>query len=285
MRARLHLVIPFFALLLVFGFAVLPAYAQQPQYPYAVDTKPSRGIMPNSEQLSGPLVHIDPVSGKLHIQIPLASLPAGNAGSGFDLGLTYDSRLFDLGVGEMSEYERITQTITPTLTGGGWSYNFKNYRIEAEARVIPSWQIDCDSQDQQYELEHERIYRYRISLPDGSQHILHLLGYGDEKNDGYWGDGFYAIDMAGVRSPCAVEEPGRYPANVTGTLTYYTTDGSYLRLQIHADGSSWAQKQWTLFYPDGRRVAGRFDQAEHLYDANNNGIHITQQTENGRTVA
>jgi RHS repeat-associated protein len=273
------------ALFLFFGFSAMPVSAQQPQYPYAVDTKPSRGIMPNSEQLSGPLDHIDPVSGKLHIQIPLASLPAGNAGSGFDLALTYDSRLFDLGVGEMSEYERITQTVTPTLTAGGWSYNFKNYRVEAEERQLPSWEPSCESQDLQYVLERERTYRYRISLPDGSQHVLHLLGWGDEKNDGYWGDGFYAVTMEGTRSYCAAQHPSRYPANATGTLTYYTTDGSYLRFQINANGSNWANQQWTLFYPDGRRVVGRFDQAEHLYDANGNGIHITKQTENGRTVA
>src|SRR5262245_467759 len=85
--------------------------AQQPQYPYAVDTKPSRGLMPNSEQLSGSLDSIDPISGKLHIQIPMASLPAGNAGSGFDLSLAYDSHLFDLGAGEVAQ-DRLMQTIS-----------------------------------------------------------------------------------------------------------------------------------------------------------------------------
>ena len=80
MTPRMHRLFSFVALFMTLGLAGLPAEAQQPQYPYAVDTKPSRGIMPNSEQLSGPLDNIDPVTGKLHIQIPLASLPAGNAG-------------------------------------------------------------------------------------------------------------------------------------------------------------------------------------------------------------
>ena len=70
------------------GDALGSAAFAQPPYPYAVDTRPSRGIMPNSEQLSSPLDSIDPISGKLHIQIPLASLPLGNAGSSFDLALT-----------------------------------------------------------------------------------------------------------------------------------------------------------------------------------------------------
>src|SRR5688572_22684746 len=99
MTPRIHRLMSFVALVVTFGLAALPAAAQQPQYPYAVDTKPSRGIMPNSEQLSSPLDHIDPVTGKLHIQIPLASLPAGNGGSGFDLAMTYDSHIYDIGVG------------------------------------------------------------------------------------------------------------------------------------------------------------------------------------------
>ena len=259
------------------------AFAQQPQYPYAVDTKPSRGIMPNSEQLSGPLDNIDPISGKLHIQIPLASLPAGHAGSGFDLSLTYDSHLFDLYAGEVAD-GRISQSISSSLNGGGWYYNFANYRLEVEQRYIPTWeQPTCDG-DSQYVMEHERVYRYRISLPDGSQHLLHLLGYGDEKGDGYYGDGFYAITMNGARSNCAQSNPNRYPSNVTGTLTYFTTDGSYLRFQINATGGVPTNQTWTLFYPDGRRVIGRGDRAEHIYDANGNGIHIANQTENGHIV-
>jgi RHS repeat-associated protein len=285
---RLRMCAPIFniamvAFFLMFGSECVSLKAQQPQYPYAVDTKPSRGLMPNAEQLSGPLDSIDPVTGKLHIQIPLASLPTGNAGSGFDLALTYDSRLYDLGVGEIGGPNWLTQTITPTLTNGGWSYNFKNYKVELEQRHLPNWESGCGG-DIQSLLEHQRVYRYRISLPDGSQHVLHLLGFGDEKNDGYWGDGFYGINMAGTRSFCASQQPSRYPANVTGTLTYYTTDGSYLRFQINANGSSPLSQQWTLFYPDGRRVLGRSDQAEHLYDANGNGIHLANVTENGRTV-
>src|SRR5258705_13631210 len=63
---------------------------------YTVDTKPPRGFMPTSDQLSSPVDSIDAVNGKLHLQIPLASLPRGKAGSGFDLELNYDSHLYDL---------------------------------------------------------------------------------------------------------------------------------------------------------------------------------------------
>ena len=40
-----------FSLLVLFFCLAVVSVAQQPQYPYAVDTKPTRGLMPNSEQL------------------------------------------------------------------------------------------------------------------------------------------------------------------------------------------------------------------------------------------
>src|SRR5688572_6591620 len=221
MARRTHHLISNLWLAGILCLTAAPAYAQVPQYPYAVDTRPSRGIMPNSEQLSGTLDSVDPISGKLHLQIPLASLPAAHARSGFELSLTYDSHLFDLYAGEAAE-GRIMQTLSSPLTGGGWHYNFANYKVESEHRYIPTWEQSICNGDPQYVYEHERIYRYRISLPDGSQHLLHLLGYGDEKGDGYYGDGFYAVNINGVRSSCAISNPSRYPVNLNGTLTYFT---------------------------------------------------------------
>jgi RHS repeat-associated protein len=288
---RINQIFSYVALSVLLFAAALPAHAQGPSFPYEVDSRPSRGIMPTSEQLSGPLDNIEPTSGTLHIQIPLASLPAGHAGSGFDLALTYNSHLFDLDYLGTTVYngpDAYNETYTfidPALAGAGWIYNFKNYSITEEKRRIPQWETNNCGTNPQSVQEHERTFRYRVALPDGSQHILHLLGQDDEK-PGYWGDGFYAFSMAGVRSSCATLHPSVYPSNLNGPLTFYTTDGSYLRLQINADGADWRNKQWTLLYPDGRRVVGRNDVAEHLYDANNNGIHIiTGPPENGHTVA
>ena len=66
------------------------------QNPYTVETRPPRGFMPTADQLTSPVDSIDPISGKLHLEIPLASLPRGRAGTGFDLNLVYDSHLYDL---------------------------------------------------------------------------------------------------------------------------------------------------------------------------------------------
>src|SRR6058998_3952304 len=63
---------------------------------YSVDTRPPRGFMPTSDQLASPFDAIDTFNGKLHLQIPLGSLPSGRAGLGFDLDLVYDSHLHDI---------------------------------------------------------------------------------------------------------------------------------------------------------------------------------------------
>jgi hypothetical protein len=128
MRSRVRL-LTVIGLLALFVADLKSAQAQQPPYPYNVDTNPSRGVMPNSEQLNGALDSLDPVSQKLHIQVPLASLPAGNAESGFDLTLTYDSHLFNL-VGTEVSQDRVGQMISGVLTGGGWHYNFQTIALK-----------------------------------------------------------------------------------------------------------------------------------------------------------
>ena len=40
------------------------------------------------------------------------------------------------------------------------------------------------------------------------------------------------------------------------------------------EASDWWTKQWTLFFPDGRKAVGTGDKLQHLFDANNNGVHF-----------
>src|SRR5262245_12375722 len=95
--------------------------------------------MPAADQLSSPVDSIDPVNGTLHLKIPLASLPRGRAGSGFDLDLVYDSHLYD--INPRTEPPRppnlepvFVQELSNLDTTGGWRYNTTNYRLEGETR-------------------------------------------------------------------------------------------------------------------------------------------------------
>ena len=249
---------------------IVPVAAAQ-QYPYNVDTKPVRGFMPTADQLTSPVDSIDPVSGKLHLEIPLASLPRGRGDSGFDVKLVYDSHLYDINVREIQAlYGNPAPVLVQELdvaSNGGWSYNFLNFRLTGETRVDLDAKCATDGP--------LRVYRYRIGLPDGSAHILHLKSM--PNNDPYDGEGWFGIKADGRPPVDSNGNPLTCWTNsgwlTNGRLTYFTTDGSYLKLEVDTGSApNWTNSTWTLYFPDGRRAEGKWLQIEALYDANSNKI-------------
>ncbi len=244
---------------------------------YSVDTKPARGFMPNKDQLSGPIDTIEVSGGKLHLEIPLPSMPPGPGGAGFDLNLLYESRLYNTDPVKKTFYAPSIppyQNI-PDAPGnlvwlddltGGWTYNFQNYRLDDETKsVVPPARIVKDGIERDCYLEESLVYRSRIALPDGSMHILHLRGAESYENGG---DGFIGIHPDGQpASACAAIQPAWQ--NWTGLLTFYTVDGSYLKLETTVGVPG-----WTLYYPDGRRVV-KNDTGTWIYDPNGNWIHVS----------
>lgn len=252
-------------------FSVLAAGAQSV---YQVETRPVRGFMPNMDQLSSPVDHVDPVSRKVHLEIPLASLPKGRGGSGFDLKLIYDTHLWNVAAGFVVGPYPYHMTPVPgwTLSAdvhqrGGWAFNIDNLGIDFEQRQFeyPN-QPSCNFAPQ-------RQYRVRVRLLDGSLHVMHLKGFGAEYGPDYAGDGFSPADPAG-KSRCYFQDGSPGSQTLTsGWLTYFSTDGSYLKLEVFADGSG-NGGTWYLYFPDGRRATFG-PQGKSLYDANGNGVHIT----------
>lgn len=246
-----------------------------------LETRPQRGFLPEGAAAVSGIDSISTVNGSLFLTLPLASLPPGRAGHGFGVDLMYNSQIYDINFGRRippgQTQEVLTQELVPAKTGG-WKYNFENIGLELEIRqnLTGSWSCLTDG------VEAIRLYRLRVGLGDGSQHILHLRGYGDEIGDGYYGDGFYGIGPDGRRSVCATQSSS-YPANLTGRLTYYTTDGTFLKLEIDASvgTDTWWDKTWTLYYPDGRRITGRTDTVEAIYDANGNKVEFQRTCRKG----
>src|SRR5262249_19169678 len=192
-----------------------------------------RGVLANCDYLTNPIDAINGVSGSLHIEVPLASLPPGRADFGFDLNLVYDSHLYDIDMFDDSTVLR------SNLTTGGWTYNLKNFKLDREQHNSADCQLD------------QTAFRIRVGLADGSLHVMHLReGYSDR-------NGFSAIDLDGKRSLCATLYPQAYPNDIIGTLNYYSTDSTFMKLEIPADGTDWTQKQWNLYLPDGRRIMGK----------------------------
>ena len=258
-------------LMMIFGVA-----SASGQNPYTVETRPPRGFMPTADQLTSSVDSIDPISGKLHLEIPLASLPRGRAGSRFDLNLVYDSHLYDL-VPEillpppsLNTDPEVAWTLSSYSTGG-WHYNIDNLHLDLEVHTgAIDYYPDCT------ESSPKRVYRLRVPLLDGSLHTMQLRGYGAAMNDNYSGDGFFGIYPLTGRSNACAALHGDWPSQLTGWLSYYSTDGSYLKLEIYVDGSgNLDTAPFHIYYPDGQRATGHGFFVETLYDANGNGIHFT----------
>ena len=249
------------------GVGACPLRAQI--YPYTVGPHAERGLLPNRAQLSGSIDKIDLKTGKMHLRVPLASLPRGPGGSGYTLALFYDSNLHDLTPGFVEgpppNPERYPTETLKTSERGGWQYNIK-YELIVERKEGASTESDCEP-------EHERQYRAWISLPDGSMHVLHLRGYDAAHGDQYYNDGWFGITPSGAANDCTV---GTWPRQATGTLNYYTIDGSFLRLKMDATpDTSWHKVPWTLYFKDGSRAVSTTGWvADEFYDANDNRIRF-----------
>ena len=256
----------FFLFIILIGMAA-GARAQN------VETKPMRGFMPNMDQLSSPVDNIQVAGGKLHLQIPLASLPRGQGGTGYDLNLEYDSNLYNLQTIRSSAlvgyslYDPVYAPynrayINPITTNGGWFYNARNNnRIESEGKTL-IYRYGDD-----YPIENVRINRYRLITPDGSSHILYLRGFEQYDPDGIEVvEGWTAMNMDGHCNDYAVHNG--WPAQTNGILTFYTNDGSYLKYEVNTTSGV-----GTVYYPDGRR-SGLLNGVPTEFDANGNGVSI-----------
>ena len=247
-------------------------------YPYDVDTRPKTGFLPDS--MVGGVDSIGPANGGLHLNIPIAALPAGAAGMGFELSLVYNSAIYSIlpGVWEdppnpddSEDYPIFFQTLT--TYGPGWRYNFQNYRVEDETRALLQSEIDCAADPVNF---HPRAFRTRVGLGDGSMHALHLYGYGAEFGlvDA---EGFYPYSLSGSvnrRSDDCINPTGGFPDYLHDVRrTLYSSDGSYIKLEI---GPNPAQQmsEWILSMPDGGQIRGTGLLANKLIDANGNWVEI-----------
>jgi len=104
-----------------------------------------------------------------------------------------------------------------------------------------------------------------VNFPDGSSHEFRPIGY----QDAYY-DGYFNIFPDGWMTVCF----GNDHFDNFGTMTYYSTDGTYLRLDVQHDAdNNWENNPWTLYFPDGMRVTGG-NAPQRIYDRNDNFIEI-----------
>jgi RHS repeat-associated protein len=243
---------------IVVGVLVQPSPAQK--------KTPERGFRPAGSYAFSDIETISTTSGNMMLKMPLAALPPGRGGLSASLNLLYNSKLYDQfptnTYVNQSYYDVMNLTSSPA---GGWRYGYK-YELDAEGRYVG---VD----EYGVEIGPCTVSNYTIRpfliTPDGNKHVLRLAGHMD-------GDGYQDVSFDG-RPTCS-------GSGVSSTLSFYTTDGTFLRLDVqHDSDSNMFNNPWTLFLPDGGRVTGG-DSNQKVYDRNNNYIEIINTTYNSHAA-
>src|ERR1041384_6044485 len=204
---------------------------------------PDRGFHTSGAYALNDIEIVNTTSGNLMLDIPLVALPTGRGGNpGFQLRLRYNSKIWD-GDADMAQSptnptQQIAVTWLVQSSAGGWRYNLRRY----------SWSLDNRNNHgvvyPTSDLRRYNIWKMSVTFPDGSSREFRPNGYDDEVNDGY-----FRVQPA----------PG---------MTYYSTDGTYARLDFGA-----TTNDWPLYFPDGSRVL-RQGALQRTYDRNGNYTEI-----------
>lgn len=257
------------------GNCVAADYSEPPQFGYQL----------GQTLAISDIESINPLSGVLMLTIPLASFPVEPGGAmQFGLKAVYSSQIYqafpDSGTSAVSCQDGSTAHIyrsvlwpsgsgVPLHAGGGWQVQSDlDYSLEYEVKEQTS--LNCTTPGP-YDLY---VYRTWLRSPDGSRHLLHLTG-----------------NTASNANPPQSEDPGGYyiylpdgyagstttscggATQLTGTLTYYTDDGTYARLELTPGTTGYtttpfAGSTWELIFPDGKRIIGKGTTAVSVIDRN-----------------
>jgi RHS repeat-associated protein len=253
----------------VISFALL---ANQFIFAEVLNTSPERGFSPGKSYAISDIETVGLFSGNLMLNVPLGSLPSGRGGISGGVNLRYDSKIWDV---FHSYFEHFTTTHEMTTLGasqeGGWQYGYK-YRLKLNSLVLDLDQAYCTGAN-----PFPYSQKLQLVMPDGSQHEL-VLSDTTYVN----GDGLMNIYPDGNRV-CSAHSS---PQPITGNVTFFTTDGSYLRLDvIHDSDTNWENNTWILYSPDGTRVIynqrdglGNVIAAQRIIDRNDNYVDVIENT-------
>ena len=266
-----------------------------------------RGLQVTGSYRLSDIETINTKNGNVMLSVPLASLPPGRGGDpGFQLTLNYNSKLWDIYVEHHANSDsnpnpdpnadhnpnpadalpyRVQRTLKPALGNPGWIYNYQ-YKVDLDTRSSHRIGLSsvCDRSAPKTEdqlLWHE--YKVSMVFPDGSVRVF--LPEGEATNT-HNHDHYFPVKPDGIRlslSNCELGVQG--PAQGTQTISYYSVDGTYLRLEFEVgrddDGDGtldastlWPNNAWTLYFPDGRRIKGMGYSATELFDPDSNETTI-----------
>src|SRR6266849_2416932 len=235
---------------------------------YAQDGTRNRGFYPGASYAVSNIDTINTKNGNLMLSIPLASLPPSRGGLTAGIGLFYDSKIFDTFTYFDDRYPDGPYTTELTRSeDGGWRYGFQS-EFELVYRFSSYQPHTCNVGDPAMSY----VWKVRMKFPDGSVHVFRPQG----ANDGQADDFFRARPDGWLNTACPGDAPFWY-----GPITYYSADGTFLRLDVqHDSDSDPTNNPWTLYLPDGGRVTGGGTAFQRIYDRNNNYVEIQNITYN-----
>lgn len=250
---------------------------------------PERGFHPSASYAIGDIETISTTSGNLMLHVPLGALPAGRGGLSAKLNLLYNSKLYDIntiyedcprlvpsGIGTVepmtppypectADNSRMSQ-ILGTSQDGGWRYGYK-YQLRLVGSFYRGYNTawGCNPQHS----ADVGLWKLQIVFPDGGVHDFRLQTDKPEPDSNQLN--FFPMLPTGEASQYSSCEGW---ASTNGKVTYYSVDGTYMRLEFEHDNvGGWSDNQWTLYMPDGTRVTGG-NAPQRIYDRNNNYIEI-----------
>ena len=255
-----------------------------------------RGFTPTGSYQLSEIETVNSKNGNVVLVVPLASLPPGRGGNpGFELTLNYNSGLRDLLARNVWNAERDAvqgdphyierQEVGEAFGSPGWRYNY-DYRLDVQDRNSyrsANHPLHCEpaadipERLRDFPSKHWHRYQVRMVFPDGSVHEFRPEG-----EDDVHGDGYFRIYPTGwklkERAQCLSEAERWIAPDRSRMVTYYSIDGTYLRLDFEPDPASviagtdavrkWQDNPWTLTFPDGRQVTGVGLMADGFLDPN-----------------
>lgn len=244
---------------------------------------PEHGFQPAGSFALSNIESINVANGNMMLRVPLASLPPGRGNSpGFELSLNYNSKLYDTHIEEIPDEgtgQIVQQIHLNPSEQGGWHYNVSPYTLQLISRLDLEGWTDCNPLNCSSWLRNAYIYKLKVIFPDSGEHEFRPLGYTD-----YLMDGYYDIDPNGLQwgTTCNPQGGCNIGSNqaTTAGMTYYSTDGSFLRLDVPYSATGNWMANWTLSFPDGRRVITTGG-VQRIHDRNDNYVEIQSITYNG----
>jgi RHS repeat-associated protein len=262
----------------------------------AQDGSNKRGFSPGNSFSIGDIETINTTNGNLMLRFPMASLPAGRNGLSAGINLYYNSKLYDSEtqwfvdpnascnmVGEDGSgilvcpyYQKSVLKESPQ---GGWQFGtmysltlldrhdqFANVPLEKQPQC---WNLNWQTYNPGY-FEMRYHYKLMLNFPDGSSHEMRPNGWTDGNSNDPQGD-WFDIRPDGYWYDCMNTQWYQ------NTITYYSVDGSFLRLDIaHDSDTDPMNNPWTLYFRDGSKVTSNQpnNESQRIYDRNNNYLEL-----------